>query len=98
MKIKRAIIVSLLLVLALTLFGCNGSGKVDDKTEKTSSVAVETEEAVSHNEDVTSCVTDTTGVISQETSLPADTTACESTEETTEGVYEEPQLNFSDLE
>lgn len=98
MKIKSAIIISLLLVLALTLFGCHESGKVSDKTEETSSVFLETE-AASHNEDVPSCVTDTTGVISQETSsLPADTTASESTEETTEAVYEEPQLNFSDLE
>lgn len=107
MSMRRIIIISLLLIIVAAFVGCNESPTITvDPTEETSAVTVTVADlTATHKENVTSQNLESTEVQPQESfsflatepaKLPSE--SVETSTEITEVIYEEPQINFSDLE
>lgn len=107
MSMKRIIIISLLLIIVAVFAGCNESQTITvSPTEETPAVTVTVADSTAtHRENITSQTLASTEVQPQESfsslatepaKLPSE--SVEVSTETTEVIYEEPQINFSDLE
>lgn len=107
MSMKRIIIISLLLIIVAVFAGCNESQKITVSPTETTPPVIETVvgTVIADEENVTSYTLASTEVQPQESfsslatepaKLPSE--SVEASTEATEVIYEEPQINFSDLE
>ncbi len=107
MSMKRIIIISLLLIIVAAFAGCSESRKVTVSPTETTPTVTETvgDSAIADEESVTvNALASTENQPEEQFSSVATESAnlhsesVETSTQTTEVIYEEPQINFSDLE